>query len=100
MPTSPAKKWWDLLRAATLWFIWISRNGDVIPGATKVSSAAVKAKIWHQLKLQMQIEWAKHQTKVKDGRFMQHEAMRTFEFDFGESHIIYQIVEDKLSFEL
>lgn len=73
-------------------------RGDVVPGATKVPNAAVKAKILYQLGQHLQIKWKEMWSKVKSGTMSSYEAQIAFEFDFGHGGRIFQINDQMLSF--
>lgn len=48
----------------------------------------------------MRIEWDRQQAKCGQGLQTQLSAQRNFEFQFGENDKVYQIVEEKLTFNL
>lgn len=89
-----------LLCIVGLWFIWLGQNGDVIPCAKKIAPSTVKAKIWYQTKQHLQMEWAKLQTKIKEGQMNRLEAQITFEFDFGKGGTLFRVDNGTLSFNL
>lgn len=100
MPAEPPRKWWAVLHTIALWFTWLGRNGDVIPGTTKIVSAVIMARIWLQLKQHLQIEWAVQTRKVALGKKTKQDAKIDLEFGFGEGRNVFHIVEAKLSFHL
>lgn len=96
---SPSKQWWAMIRVITIWFIWVARNSESIP-KRKIATNATKAKIWHQVKQHLCIEWEKLREKVQSGHLIEHQAQINFEFDFGNNDRIFSLNGEVMSFNL
>lgn len=86
---------WHILRGLVIFEIWKSRN-ELAFDEVVVSSVGMICRIWHQLRVYLQVEWGKLVGAVKQGKLSLVEIRRLFYRDFGGAAELYTVEGLKL----